>query len=382
VTGLNPHYRPARNPYDPTRATGGSSSGPAAVVSAGLCPIAVGADGGGSIRIPASLCGVTGIKATFGRVSEHGAATVCWSVAHVGPIAASVRDLALAYGVMAGPDDHDANSLAQPTPTLDGIDRRDLRDVRLGVYTPWFEDADRDVVRACREALDALVSAGARVVEIDVPELNLLRTVHMVTIVSEMTAAHLQLYSEHRDQYGHDVRFNLALGRALQTYDYVHAQRLRVRLARQFDRVLTECDAIVTPSTACTAPRLAPDALETGESDTALLDRIMHGASMGRATALPPRERRRVRGRTTTTARGIPDARCVKGVGRCAFAESGSRWLPSHRSRSRSCSARCRARPRTDPTCCRRDRRRASERSCTASTTSRVVARARASTCA
>jgi Asp-tRNA(Asn)/Glu-tRNA(Gln) amidotransferase A subunit family amidase len=97
VTGLNPHHGTPRNPYDPGHFTGGSSSGPAAVVAAGLCPVAIGADGGGSIRTPAALCGISGLKATYGRISEHGAYPLCWSVGHVGPLAATVLDTALAY---------------------------------------------------------------------------------------------------------------------------------------------------------------------------------------------------------------------------------------------------------------------------------------------
>jgi Asp-tRNA(Asn)/Glu-tRNA(Gln) amidotransferase A subunit family amidase len=95
ITGVNPHHGTSRNPYDPARITGGSSSGSAAAVAAGLCPIAVSADAGGSIRIPAALCGVVGLKPTFGRMSERGAAALCWSLAHIGVIGASSADVAL-----------------------------------------------------------------------------------------------------------------------------------------------------------------------------------------------------------------------------------------------------------------------------------------------
>ena len=227
VTGQNPHYGSARNPYDPSCATGGSSSGSAASVSAGLCPIAVGADGGGSIRIPASLCGVTGIKATFGRISEHGAAPLCWSVAHVGPIASTVRDLALAYGLMAGADEHDDNTQWQPAPRLDGMDSASLAGVRVGVFRPWFEHAETEVVAAARRALQVLQDRGATVVDIEIPELGLLRAVQLVTIVSEMAASQLAYHHSHRTEYGFDVRLNLALARALRGHDYAHAARLR-----------------------------------------------------------------------------------------------------------------------------------------------------------
>ncbi len=104
VTGLNPHHGTTRNPYNPAHFTGGSSSGSATAVAAGLCPVAIGADGGGSIRIPSAFCGVVGIKATYARISEFGAAPLCWSVAHLGPIGATAEDVALAYTIIAGAD--------------------------------------------------------------------------------------------------------------------------------------------------------------------------------------------------------------------------------------------------------------------------------------
>lgn len=285
VTGLNPHHGTARNPYDPARATGGSSSGSAASVGMGLCPIAVGADGGGSIRMPAALCGQVGLKATFGRISEHGAAELCWSVAHVGPIAATVRDCAIAYAVMAGPDRNDPNSLLQPAPSFALSD--DVRGVKLGIYRPWFEDADPGVVSQCKAALEQLVTAGAELVDITIPELEVMRVAHLITIVTEMTAAHQQHYRRHRTDYGLDVRLNLMLGRRLQGYDYVHAQRHRARVWNHFAKALSACDAIVTPSTACTAPLLPTDALDSGESNLDVAGQIMRFATAANLTGLP-----------------------------------------------------------------------------------------------
>jgi Asp-tRNA(Asn)/Glu-tRNA(Gln) amidotransferase A subunit family amidase len=287
VTGINPHHGAARNPYDPARVTGGSSSGPAAAVAAGLCPIAVGADGGGSIRIPAALCGVVGLKPTFGRVSEHGAAPLCWSVAHVGPIGAAVADVALGYALMAGPDPADPNSLGHPAPTLDGLGARDLAGVRLGLMRPWFEDASAGVVQACRAALDVLRAAGATIVDLDIPELDLVRPVHLITIVSEMAASQREHLARHRADYGSDTRLNLALGEQLTAVDYVNAQRHRARLCAHFDAALVQVDAIVTPATACTAPLIAVDALATGESNLEQLEQIMRFAPAGNLTGLP-----------------------------------------------------------------------------------------------
>lgn len=287
VFGHNPHYSPARNPYDPSHLCGGSSSGSAGAVAAGLCPIAVGVDGGGSIRIPAAFCGQLGLMATFGRISEHGAAPLAFSVSHVGPIAATARDLALAYAVMAGPDPKDRNTLGQPAVSLDRALDRSLEGVTLGVYRQWFEHGAEDVVDVCTDLLDGLVAAGATIKEIEIPELGALRTVHLVTIVSEMVASQLPYQERHRASYSHETRVNLALGRRLKAGDYVHAQRLRVRFARQFAEVLADVDAIVTPATAVTAPRLREDALETGESDLLTTGRVMRFAPAANLIGVP-----------------------------------------------------------------------------------------------
>jgi len=287
VSGLNPHHGPARNPYDPGRATGGSSSGPAAAVASGFCPVALGADGGGSVRIPASLCGLVGLKPTFGRVSERGAAPLCWSLAHIGPLAASVRDTALAYAVIAGRDEADPHTRHQPAPTIAGWNEESLKGVRLGLFPAWFEHADAAVVAGCRKIVDALKDAGAEIVEIEVPELGLLRTIHMLTIASEMQASQILNLVAHRRELGADVRLNLAITKHVTSGDWVHAQRHRTRLCRHFAGILGQVDAIVTPTTACTAPPLRDDALRTGDSDLALGDRIMRNCLPANVTGLP-----------------------------------------------------------------------------------------------
>lgn len=287
VTGLNPHHGPARNPYDPARATGGSSSGSAAAVAAGLCPLALGADGGGSIRIPAALCGVVGLKPTFGRVSERGSAPLCWSVAHLGPLAATVADAALGFSVLAGPDPEDRNSLGHPAPSLAGAADEGLAGLRLALVPGWFEHADEAVVGVCRAAVERLRAAGAAVVERELEGLDLVRPVHLVTIVTEMAAAHLEYYRAHRKEYGADTRLNLALARRLTAYDYVHAQRHRARLCRAVGALLEEVDGLVTPATGCTAPLLRADALRSGESDLETTERLMRFAPLANLTGLP-----------------------------------------------------------------------------------------------
>lgn len=295
VTGINPHHGPARNPYDPTRVTGGSSSGSAAVVAAGLCPIAIGADGGGSIRIPAGFCGVVGLKATRGRMSEHGVVPLCWSVAHVGPIGATVRDTALAYALLAGSDEADHITAGQPPPTLAGVGDEDLDGLRIGVFPPWFDDADQEVRETCHGALDKLQERGAELVEVAIPELKLLRTVHLVTIVCEMAASLASRPEIVRTKLAGDTRLSLALSERLRGSDYIHAQRHRARLEEHFEALLgsraaprqAPVDVLATPMSGCLPPVIRAQALASGESDIALLDRIMRFAQPANITGLP-----------------------------------------------------------------------------------------------
>ena len=287
VTGLNPHHGTARNPYAMDRHTGGSSSGSAAAVAAGLCPMAVGADGGGSIRIPAALCGVVGLKPTYGRVSEHGAVPLCWSVAHIGPSGATATDAALGYAVMAGPDPKDPASLRQPLPFLAGWENTDLRGVTLGVFWPWFRHADEEVVAVCETMLSRLRERGAQVREVALPDLEAARVAHAVTICSEMAQAMSNTYAQHHREHGRDVRVNLRIARALTALDYIQAQRVRTRMLGHFLHAFASVDAIITPATATIAPRIPEAALGTGVCDLSKVAELMRFATPANLTGLP-----------------------------------------------------------------------------------------------
>lgn len=284
VTGINPHFGAVRNPYDTRRMTGGSSSGSGAAIAAGLCPIAIGADGGGSIRIPAALCGVVGLKATFGRISEFGAAPLCWSVGHVGPMGLNVSDVAMAYQAMAGPDDADPQSGFQP-PVAPWLGRpASLNGLRIGVDWPYLNSASSEVAEICSKAIHRLEASGATIRNVNLPNPDLVRSAHMVTIVSEMLSA-MSAYP--REQFGYDVRLNLALAQHLKASDYVKAQRLRTAIYQSVMQCFEQVDVIVKPATAITAPVIDDNALTTGLSDLSLLDALMRFAPLANLTGLP-----------------------------------------------------------------------------------------------
>ncbi|RKG60912.1 amidase [Corallococcus sp. AB011P] len=285
--GLNPHHGAARNPWNRGHITGGSSSGSGAVVAAGLCPVSIGADGGGSIRIPAALCGIVGLKATWGRIPETGVPPLCWNVAHVGPLGLTVDDVAAAYAIVAGPDGHDVVARQQPPHHLSGFEDGALKGIRLGICTPYFEDADADVVARCREAVRALTDAGATVVELPAPDLNTILWTHSCIILSEMAEAMLPQVKTRASVFGLDSRTNLALGRHFRATDLIHALRHRHRLTRELLALMADVDVIVTPTTASTAPAIPEATLPAGESNLPVVDALMRFIRLANLTGCP-----------------------------------------------------------------------------------------------
>jgi len=287
VTGLNPIHGTPRNPHNPDHHSGGSSSGSGVAVVAGLCPLAIGADGGGSIRIPSAFCGIVGLKPTFGRISEFGAVDLCWSVAHLGPIGSSVSDVVVGYAAVSGPDKRDSMTFHQPSPRLDDWSSKNVHNLKIGVYWPWFRHATKDIVEACEMMLTHFEQAGAKIIDIIIPDLELSRVAHTITIAGEMAQALGHTYDSHHKEHGADVRINLALARALSTLDYIQAQRVRHRMINHLDHVFKQVDIIITPTTGITAPPIKPGALVGGESDLTTLFEIMRFATLANLTGLP-----------------------------------------------------------------------------------------------
>ncbi|WP_456481065.1 amidase, partial [Oceanithermus sp.] len=285
-TGHNPHHGHARNPYNPARDTGGSSSGPAAAVASGLVPLALGADAGGSIRVPAALTGVYGLKATFGGVSEHGAYPVCWSVAHVGPLGASATDVALAHRLIAGPDPADPHTASAPVPEAPDWNREDLTGLKVGVWPEWFDHAERGVVAVARAALARMEEAGADVVEFELPSLDDARIAHAVTVLTEMGRS-FQRTQEHWRELAPATRINLKIGQRAAGADYVAAQQVRARMVAALDEVLARVDLIVTPTTAIPAPPIPKAAESDGISDLGTVTQLMRFIFLTNLTGHP-----------------------------------------------------------------------------------------------
>ncbi len=266
VTGLNAAYGTPVNPYAPGRYPGGSSSGSGSAVAAGICPVAIGADGGGSVRIPAAYCGVFGLKMTWGRVSTTGEYPLARSVGNNGPLAGTARDLALAYLATAGEDPADPDTIGTPAPSLRGF-TEDLTGVRVGVYPPWFEHGNEDVVSAAQALLEKFREVGAEIREIEIPGLDTLRVAHLLTITQEMRASMEEYLRAGSHRFGNEARTNLALARYLTTTDYIKAQQARARMISRLGELFRSVDVIATPATANLPPLLHGSRRLDGVSD-------------------------------------------------------------------------------------------------------------------
>jgi len=251
ATGVNPHYGPVLNPWDTSRITGGSSSGSGAAVASGECFAALGTDTGGSIRIPASLCGVVGLKPTFGRVSRRGVIPLSWALDHAGPLARCVEDAAIVLQAIAGHDPLDASSSDTPVPDYTAGLQDGVRGLRLGVPREFFFDAaGTEVEAAVREAISALEGLGAAVREVSLPLISEAPAAVTAIMLPEALAYHRRWMEERPDDYGEDVRYRLELGSTFLAVHYVQAQRFReVIVNRWRDEVFAEVDLLAMPTT-------------------------------------------------------------------------------------------------------------------------------------
>lgn len=270
TSGINPHYGTTRNPYDPGRITGGSSSGSAAVVCSGLCPVALGVDGGGSVRMPAALCGVVGLKPTFARIPHSGVLPLNWTVGMVGILAGTVEDALIAYAALSGPMQTDQYSCKLPRihlPVLKPLNHPS--DVKMAKYSEWFNDCTDDVRVCCSIALAKLADQyGWKTIDVTIPEIEVMRLAHYTTIASECNASiarHLEKLD--KNELGWDSRVALSVYGAFNSREYLNAQKLRNRQLKFHKKIFAKADVIVTPTTGVTAYAVQDDALETGELD-------------------------------------------------------------------------------------------------------------------
>jgi aspartyl-tRNA(Asn)/glutamyl-tRNA(Gln) amidotransferase subunit A len=252
-TGENAHDGPSRNPHDLERMTGGSSGGSAAAVAGGLVPIALGSDTNGSIRVPSSLCGLFGLKPTYGRLSRVGAFPFVASLDHVGPIARSAGDLALAYDAMIGRDEADPAQAEMPaTPVSPTLDRgvEGLRVARLGGYFARFAD------QSAISAVDAVARALKADREVELAGAEPARSAAYLITMVEGAALHLERLRTRRKDFDPEVADRLIAGAMLPGAWVTQAQKFRRRFRAEALALFRDVDVLLAPATPCRAPKL------------------------------------------------------------------------------------------------------------------------------
>jgi aspartyl-tRNA(Asn)/glutamyl-tRNA(Gln) amidotransferase subunit A len=265
--GLNPHYGTPWNPWDKTthRICGGSSSGSGAAVAAGICSGALGSDTGGSIRIPASLCGITGIKPTYGRVSRAGALPLAWSLDHVGPMGRSAADCALMLGTMAGYDPRDPTTSVLPVPDYLAALTGQVKGLRVGVLRAVFLEATDPAARALVEAaVKTLEGLGASAQEVNLELTRYSAAASYAVISPEAYAYHENWIKTRPREYGADVRQRLLVGAFVSGADYLKGQRVRALIRDEVDRALARLDVLVCATTPMPAPAVGQSEVTIG----------------------------------------------------------------------------------------------------------------------
>jgi aspartyl-tRNA(Asn)/glutamyl-tRNA(Gln) amidotransferase subunit A len=265
-TGDRSHFGPTLNPHDARRITGGSSGGSGAAVAANLCYGALGSDTGGSIRIPAALCGTVGMKPTFGRVSKSGVFPLSWSLDHVGPITRTVEDNALMLNVLAGHDPEDHYSVDRPAEDFARDLQRVLREAGIGLPTSfYFDHVDEEVGARVREAVEVFRLLGARVREVGIP--NLVETLHAQRLIlgAEAYAVHEERLENEPEMFGEEVSDRLMDGANKRAYHYANARRRGVLATDEFDRALHGVDVLLTPTLPITATEIGQREVGIGD---------------------------------------------------------------------------------------------------------------------
>jgi aspartyl-tRNA(Asn)/glutamyl-tRNA(Gln) amidotransferase subunit A len=257
VTNNNPHFGACKNPWDLTRTPGGSSGGSAVAVSTGMSIAAIGTDTGGSIRIPAALCGVVGLKPTHGRVSLRGVFPLSWNLDHAGPITRKVEDAAVMLQTMGGYDENDPVSVKTlpgdySSHLMDGM--RD-RKVALAVGS-FIEEADPEILEAVRKAALILEEQGVKIVEVNMDFLKEAAVANAIMTQADGAAVHRDRLKEHPDWFGADVRQRLETGAKFTSTEYILARRTQVEARRKLEILFDQNDILLLPTTPITAPPL------------------------------------------------------------------------------------------------------------------------------
>ena len=287
-TGRNAHYGMPHNPWGLDRMPGGSSSGSGVAVAAGLAPLALGTDTGGSVRIPAALCGITGLKPTFGLVGRSGVTPLAYSLDTVGPMTRTAEDAALALNVLAGHDPDDPGSIASRRRDYTRGLNDGVRGMRIGVPKEFvWEVMDPDVQAAFHKAMAVFNELGADVDEVSIPEIAWTAPISSAIASAEAAVVHGDAVLEKGDLFDQSVRRRIETGFFVPAAAYIRAQRARVLLARRMAGALTTYDLIAMPTVPMPAPKQGVETMEIGGVETSPREALIRITRVFNVARLP-----------------------------------------------------------------------------------------------
>jgi aspartyl-tRNA(Asn)/glutamyl-tRNA(Gln) amidotransferase subunit A len=274
-TGHNVHYGAVHNPWALDRITGGSSSGSGSAVAARLTFAALGSDTGGSIRLPAHFCGVTGLKTTVGRISRAGAMPLSQSLDTVGPLARSAEDCALLLGLMAGADPEDPTAITGPLPDYRAAAQRSVKGLSIGVPSAFYvDDLDSDVARILDETIAVLKGEGANIVQVELPEQRQHTAACQFVLATEAAAFHKRWMIERPGDYGPQVLMRLQNGLAISAVSYLEAMRWRGPALAAHNAAVAGVDAMIAPVAPVAAPTIAESDVGNSPDAEAVIQRL------------------------------------------------------------------------------------------------------------
>jgi aspartyl-tRNA(Asn)/glutamyl-tRNA(Gln) amidotransferase subunit A len=264
--GFDSH--PTKNAWKLDHIPSGSSGGSGAAIAAGLCYAATGSDTGGSIRAPAAANGIAGIKPTYGRVSKAGVAVLSWSLDHAGPMARTVRDLAILLNIMAGQDPLDPHTKDVPVPDYTAALTGDIRGMRLGIPRNYFtEDVQPEIADAVAKAIKRMEALGATAVPVEITDLDGVLDCMLAIAMSEAAVYHQSSLRATPDLFGDETRLLLEAGEMMPATAYINAQRARVAVKAAFKQALREVDVLVTPTQPSTALKIGQSLSRIGSRE-------------------------------------------------------------------------------------------------------------------
>ncbi len=288
ATGENDYYGDMHNPWDVTRHTGGSSGGSGAAVAAGGCTIATGSDSGGSVRMPAGLCGIVGLKTTFGRLSRHGLMGLSPTMDHHGPMTRTVGDCALMLQVMAGHDSKDPHSSKVSVPDYTRALTGDIKNLRVGLVKEFFEvPVDPEVKQTVQTALEVLESLGAKVEEVSWPMFHYSHAVSTAILLADVAESLQKLVQQHGPRIGKAVRCRIESGFFVPVAKYIQAQRARALLNKECYDLLQQVDILAGPTLPITAPTIGEEEVQVGDTRMPTVPALVTYTRAHNLTGLP-----------------------------------------------------------------------------------------------